>query len=699
MDGGPAAGRPGLFPIGQASLTWGHMAGNCHGAEQREEAEGKQPSAMQPIDDTIAALGNEPPLVADGRSGPPDRREVSARWLSGTFLTGITSSVLMGVALLAALDGREMLATPPELLSLAAMDGMDEGSELAKTARLVPPRTLRRANDRRRMEVSTMTKVGDRDLIRTVPFMQVRMALAAGHTTSRSYPSFDPIEVFSEDGAPAQSSASTGVIYGAKVESDVALRTSDFPVNSADFDETSILSSDEVEGVVRNIGAILTDGDVQVAALHYVNPQRFGDTLLATQALGASYGIRIVQENVSVAPREAEDDVATEYAEDIIPFSSEREIAAALEEAGYGGADADGMAESFSKLLNTTSLKAGHVMRLGIETRGDMGRIVRASIYTGRDHLLTIALDDKDQYVRGTEPEPNPAVLSAFDSSQPVVHARGDLPTTYDGIYRAAFSYGLTRPMTRQLVRLLASDVDFQARLSPSDRIDVFFSNPDENNQASEDSELLYVQAHFAGNTRTFYRFQMEDGSVDYFDEEGRSARQFLLRTPVPNGRFTSGFGGRRHPVLGYTRMHTGVDWAAPRGTPIIAVGNGVVEQAGWSGGYGRQTIIRHANGYKTSYSHQNAIAEGVTEGARVRQGQVIGYVGSTGLSTGNHLHYEMIVNGTKVDPMRVRLPVEKALKEQELEVFLRERERIDDLLEEESAPAMKMASTAKVSG
>src|SRR5690606_32180026 len=199
-------------------------------------------------------------------------------------------------------------------------------------------------------------------------------------------------------------------------------------------------------------------------------------------------------------------------------------------------------------------------------------------------------------------------------------------------------------------------------------------------------------------HARTFYRFQMEDGVVDYFDEEGRSARQFLLRNPVPNGRFTSGFGGRRHPVLGYTRMHTGVDWAAPRGTPIIAVGNGVVEEAGWSGGYGRQTIIRHANGYKSSYSHQNAIAEGVTEGARVRQGQVSGYVGSTGLSTGNHLHYEMIVNGTKVDPMRVRLPVERALKGEELEVFLKERERIDELLREETAPALKMAS-ARVAG
>jgi murein DD-endopeptidase MepM/ murein hydrolase activator NlpD len=653
---------------------------------------------MQPIDESIAALGNEPPLVADGRAGPPDRREVSARWLSGTFLTGITSSVLMGVALFAALDGREMLATPPELLNIASLDPAGN-ADAAKANRLVPPLTLNNNSDRRRMEVSTMTRSGDRDVVRMVPFVQVKMALAAGHTTNRSYPPFDPLEVFGEDGA-AQASASmaTGVIYGAKVESEVSLRTVDFPIETAAFDESSALSADEVEGVVRNTSAILTDGDVQVAALHYVDPQRFGETPV-TRTLGASFGIRIVPENVSVATRDAEGATADSYAEDMILFPAERNLAEALEERGYTGPDAEDMASAFATLLKNEVVQEGHLMRLGIETRDDVSRIVRASLYDGRRHILTIALNDKRQYVKGSEPEPNPAVLAAFDLEPAVVRPRGDLPTVYDGIYRAAFSYGMSRTMTRQLVQLLASDVDFQARLNPTDQIEAFFSQPDTEDQATEESQLLYVQATFGGNTRTFYRFQMEDGVVDYFDEEGRSARQFLLRNPVPNGRFTSGFGGRRHPILGYTRMHTGVDWSAPRGTPIIASGNGVVEKAGWSGGYGRQTIIRHANGYKTSYNHQSALAEGMVEGAKVRQGQVIGYVGATGLATGAHLHYELIVNGTKVDPMRVRLPVERVLKGEELEVFLQERERIDDLLKDQESPALKMASAGDAGG
>jgi murein DD-endopeptidase MepM/ murein hydrolase activator NlpD len=140
--------------------------------------------------------------------------------------------------------------------------------------------------------------------------------------------------------------------------------------------------------------------------------------------------------------------------------------------------------------------------------------------------------------------------------------------------------------------------------------------------------------------------------------------------------------------------MHTGVDWSAPRGTPIIAAGNGVVERAGWTNGYGNQTIIRHSNGYESSYSHQNAIASGVTPGARVRQGQVIGYLGSTGLSTGPHLHYEVIVNGSKVDPMRIRLPSGGELGGDDLVAFKRERERIDQLLKEEEANGTKVAAS-----
>ncbi|WP_295810297.1 M23 family metallopeptidase [uncultured Nitratireductor sp.] len=633
-------------------------------------------------------VGEDDPLIADGRSGPPDRREISARWLVGTFLTGVTSTVLMGVALSAALDGRQQLATPPEVALLG--DISDPIAEAAKTTRLVTPPTISRGEERRMMEVSTVMRSGDTDVIRTLPFVHAKMALTANHSTDKDYPPFDPLAVFAEDGATT--TARTGLIYGAKVESEVSLKSLDFPLHSQEFSSARSLSTEEVEVAVRNTGAILTDGDVQVAALHYVDPQRFGDTL-STQAL-AAFGARVIPENVSIATQTTRE-TTPEFAEDLIPFRTERAIADVFAQSGYKGEDVDGMVEAITKLLNAPDLKAGTLLRIGVETRGERSRIVRTSVYEGRKHIVTIALDDREQYVPAEEPEMNPVLLAAFD--HPAASRRmprSDLPRVYDGIYRAAYAYGLTPDMTKRLIKLLSADVDFQSRLSPADQLEVFFSAPDADKNATDQSELLYVKASFGGTTRTFYRFQFDDGTVDYFDEDGRSAKRFMLRNPVPNGRFTSGFGMRRHPVLGYSKMHTGVDWGAPRGTPIIAAGDGVVEKAGWAGGYGRQTIIRHNNGFKTSYNHQSGIAKGVSAGARIRQGQVIGYVGATGLVTGNHLHYEMIVNGTKVDPMRVRLPDNRALKGEDLLAFERERGRIDELLEEnEDAPLSVAAS------
>src|SRR5690606_34178009 len=204
----------------------------------------------------------------------------------------------------------------------------------------------------------------------------------------------------------------------------------------------------------------------------------------------------------------------------------------------------------------------------------DRATVIRLSVYRDTEHVLTMARDDRGRYVVGAEPERNPELLSAFNETPPPPPA-ASLPSVYDGVYRAALSYGLSRQTTRQLIKLLASGIDFQSRLSPSDRLEVFYSQPGDDDRMSDDSEVLYVSATFGGTTRHYYRFRMSDGTIDYFDPDGRSTQQFLMRKPVPNAVFKSGFGGRRHPVLGYVRMRTGVDWAASSGTPILAAGNG----------------------------------------------------------------------------------------------------------------------------
>lgn len=649
---------------------------------------------MQDIDRSIAELGNEPPLLADNRSGPPDRREVSARWLSGTFLTGATSIVLLGVALFGAMEGRVLVATPPEIADIAKVPGSEKSGEAAKSARLVTMRQIARAKDRRRIAASAVSREGEREVIRAMPLLQINMALAANYKSRRNYPAFDPIAIMADPGANPTAN-STQEIVAPKIESEMALNVVDFPIATANFDESTTQSAESVEEVVRTTGMILTDGDVQVAALHYVDPQRFGDSL-ETETITASYGFKITPENVSYSPRDSDDQEERAFAEDIIPVMAKTTIAAALAGAGYTGPDAKDVTQKLTDILHGQDLKEGQVLRVGLDVRGEAATIVRLSIYDGasaQEPIICLAVNDDRQYVPARELPPSPGLAAAFDDTPPVI-ARSNLPTVYDGIHRAADSYGLSRASTRMLLRMLASEVDFQSRVNPSDRIEVVFSEPDEDDRPSPDSELLYVSATFGGQTRNLYRFKMQDGSTDYFDRNGRNTKQFLLRNPVPAGRFTSGFGGRRHPVLGYFRMHTGVDWAAPVGTPIIAAGNGVVEKAGWAGGYGRQTMIRHSNGYVSSYNHQSAFAKGVRPGARVRQGQVIGYVGASGMVTGAHLHYELLVNGAKVDPMRIRLPSGKTLTGPDLTAFKRERNRIDEILKENAEPPLKMAST-----
>lgn len=633
---------------------------------------------MTPPRNLAPSLGNEEPILADGRRAP-DRREISLRWLSGTFLTGITSSVLMGVALFAALDGRQQLAIPAEAFA-SLPSHINEA--VIRGKRLLGGNVIAMPTDRKVMEVSTMVREGKKEVVRRQPFSHVRMTLAANHVTQEDYPAFDPLTIFStgekDDGA---SGNSTGVIYGSQVESEISLQTAPFPTSKASLEFAPGMSTEEVEENVRSNGSLLTDGTTQIAAMYYVDPQRFdGDDDVLS--LGNQLSARVLEQNMTVSAPEPVTKQTRDYADDVIPVRRATTIADAMGNVGYPKDKASEIATQLGTYLGKPDLEQGDVLRVGLIQEGELVSVIRASLYRRGQHVATIALDDQGHFKRGAEPTHLDAVDTAFSADTPVILAGRDLPRVYDGIYRAALSYGMTQDMTSLMVKLLASTVDLQAQLRPSDAIEAFFSAADEKGNAGPNSELLYVNAKFGDTVTRFYRFQNpEDNSVDYFDQDGKSIRQFLLRNPVPNGRLTSGFGMRRHPILGYSRMHTGTDWAAPRGTPIIATGNGVVEKAGWASGYGNQTIIRHANGYETSYNHQSAIAKGVREGVRITQGQVIGYVGSTGSSTGAHLHYELIVNDTKVDAMKVRLPGGKSLSGQALARFEDERKRIDSLL------------------
>lgn len=631
----------------------------------------------------IRSLGEKPPILAEGRR-TPDRREVSLRWLSGTFLTGITSSILMGVALFAALEGRELLTIPAEASAMGRADTKDDAIDtVQKGGRLITSTVAAKPSDRQVMDVPTVVADGDKQVVRKQPFALVKMALAANYSSETDYPAFDPLNIVSSEADKPGAAAPSPVFYGSDVESEVSLKVIDFPATTSPFPLGPSMTYDEVEENVRTNGSLLTSDDSQVATLSYVDPQRFASDTDTIDVLG-KLSAKVVEENTTVAMPSFVTPKTPEYADDVIPVRTAATLSSVLVAAGYAKGPVKDIEDYLSSALQKDQLAEGDVVRVGVVQEGEKARIVRVSLYSHGVHQLTVAADDKGKLVTGTEPPALAAVQTAFDDSSAQVADNDDLPRVYDGIYRASLSYGMSKDMIANVIRLLSSNVDFQAQLKPTDKLEAFYSVEDETGEATKDSELLYIHAKFGDTDTKLYRFQDQtDMSVDYYDQNGKSLKQFLIRNPVPGAVFRSGFGMRRHPILGYMRMHTGVDWAAPKGSPIIAAGDGTVIKAGWDkGGYGNQTLIQHPNGYVTSYNHQAAIAKEVVPGAHVHQGQIIGWVGTTGESTGPHLHYEVIVNGNRVDPQRIRLPAGKALKGDELAKFEQERKRIDDLID-----------------
>ena len=260
-------------------------------------------------------------------------------------------------------------------------------------------------------------------------------------------------------------------------------------------------------------------------------------------------------------------------------------------------------------------------------------------------------------------------------------------------LYLAGQRAELPPSVLARLIRIFSFDVDFQRDVQPDDSFDLMFERLyDESSTAVAEGNILIAEMVLSNKRVRLYRHRSNDGNVDYYDSKGHSVRKALILTPIDGARISSGFGRRRHPILGYNKMHRGVDFAAPRGTPIYAAGNGTVEVAGRKGAYGKYIRIRHNGRYKTAYAHLHGYARGIRRGRRVRQGEVIGYVGSTGRSTGPHLHYEILRNGHQINPKKLNLPSGRKLVGAELKRFMITR----DALEQRH---MALASVAKVAG
>ncbi|WP_245428024.1 peptidoglycan DD-metalloendopeptidase family protein [Roseiarcus fermentans] len=629
-------------------------------------------------------LGVEPPIrLGDDRLDRAERRRASLRWLAGAALTGLSGVALIGAALYFDLDSQYDFADAPEFVANAApADSQEEGVSGGKGDRLLRPVDI--VSDKQTYSVPTTLKVGDKEVVRARAFTRLQTTLTLTPTGfADAVPPFNPLKL-SDRATTADAAPDPGPVQD---DAEVAFRTTDLTPQDA-AGATGELSAAEAQAQI--VETLKAGPETPKAPLQPLPPQlmlmrtsQAGDPLAASLAYAtvgsvspnapfASIEVRMIPENVTNVAKSAGPDDASpteklvamrhgESFEDVLRANGATPEAAAAIVAAFGVKRGESPVGEGQKILLLPEEPGA---------RGDRPRIARVAVYADDQLKATVAVDDRGNYApvsARTAAAPRKAQADSGDS--------GGM-SLYQSLYETALKQGLSKPMIELLTRVFANDVDFQRSTSAGDAVEAFFSDPDD---LDPRPELLYATLTVHDQTYKYYRFQApDDNSVDYYDESGRSNRKFLLRKPIAEGDITSPFGMRYHPILGFTRMHTGVDWGAPIGTPIYAAGNGVIIKAAWDSGYGRRVEIQHANGYVTTYNHMSGFGRGVTEGAHVAQGQVIGYLGSTGLSTGPHLHYEVVINGNFVDPMAIKLARTREFDGKMLAAFKRERDRID---------------------
>ncbi len=393
-----------------------------------------------------------------------------------------------------------------------------------------------------------------------------------------------------------------------------------------------------------------------------VPPAPSGDLEAALPASSA-----LVPDRINAVALEAE--TATAAHAVVIEVAPGDTLMALLTREGVNRTDAHEAVTALSNVFSPKGLRPGQQIRLtflpGEEIWAAAGeeaeppQLASLMIQPSVDKTVQVLLDEQGGY-------------QAASSDRPLeLEVQGERGVIDDSLYASAVAAGVPVPTLVEMIRLFSYDVDFQREIQPGDGFEVLYeAYYDENGERAKTGRILFASLTLSGKPLELYAFTPKSGFEDFFDSKGQSVRKALLKTPVDGARISSGFGMRKHPILGYSKMHKGVDFAVPTGTPIYAAGDGVVEMAGWNGGYGKYVRLKHNGTYMTAYGHMSKIAAGLGKGDRVKQGEVIGYVGTTGQSTGPHLHYEILVGGKQVNPLGVKLPSGETLAGKDLEDF-----------------------------
>ena len=637
---------------------------------------------------TVVNLGVEPAIELDGeRHTFFDHRRVSFRWLGGTILTGLMGAALIGAAIYAALDHQSNFAEAPIVATPLRKDvAGDAGVDTRKGDRLVKPIDIVAA--KQTFSVASPTKMGDREVMWSHTLSRVETTLL---TTTAGFaddvPAFNPLKLLADarsaiDAPPEPVQDDAEVFWATRdfapqnLSSQIALSTDEVQAQVAEHVKSTLAAGNRPFSLPSQLLLTRTSRANTLGALAYANP---ADAV--TRSPFSSIEVRMVPENVTIVPRSSLPSDATQMDERLAIVRHGESFENMLLNAGATRAAVQAIVAAFNAKPGQPLVPEGRRVKLlfaDAEGATKVTVLARVSVYADEALETSIALKDDGGYVRLASAEAQTAAAPKPSGDDDDDDSNGSM-RLYNSLYETGLKQEIPRPVIDDLVRVFANDVDFQRGVSGGDSFTAFY---DEGDEGDGKKELLFASITARGETYRYYRFQTpDDGQVDYYDPNGRSTRKFLVRTPMLNFKITSGYGFRFHPILGYSRPHTGVDFAAPIGSPIFAAGNGTIIKAGWDSGYGRRIEIQHANGYVTTYNHMSGFARGSTEGARVKQGQTIGYLGQTGLATGPHLHYEVLVNGHFVDPMKVRLARTREFDGRMLGEFTKERDRIDDML------------------
>ncbi|PZU86517.1 MAG: peptidase M23 [Chelatococcus sp.] len=639
----------------------------------------------------LVDLGIEPPIQPAGsRQQVLDRRGVSLRWLFACALVGSCGAALLGAAILVAMRGDTSYPEQPETVTARASSAAGAGGGARKGDKLVSDQPVMAARHVVRAPMSQ--RVGEREVIRVRPV--VRLASSLSLTTgvyATDIPPFNPLRLFAEGGQPNERYAEPVVEVP---DADVTIVKRDLgdiaiPAGKLQLGDAEVVSQIEEERANMAASgrqrALPIPPQLMLSRTLGGQAQASGDLLAyapATDARFSGIEVRVVPENVTNAlktPIPASREPLVE--EKLLLARRGENFEQVLRAAGAPAEQIRGMIQAFGGRVKTSPLPEGQVLQAlyapGPRT-DDPRQIVRVSLLSNGQPDGTVAINDKGLFVPvNLPPQPIAAQRPQVEDDDEEGGSGG--ARLYESLYETGLRHDLPRALIDELVRIFSYDLDFQQRVRGGDSLEVLFTDDDDGERA----EILSATLTVNGDMRRVFRYQApEDGLIDYFDDDGKSLKKFLLRKPIADGEMRSGFGMRYHPIMRYSKMHTGVDWANKIGTPILAAGNGTILEAGWSSGYGKHTVIQHANGYVTTYSHQSNFAKGIVPGAKVRQGQVIGYLGSTGLSTGPHLHYEVKVNDNFVNPMKIRVPRGRELEGRSLAEFKRQREEIRGLVE-----------------